>query len=130
MKKLKIYKQIVSYNKNSLQLLINLSLKNIHIEEYGKIENIQTNSIISISKGIQNIKIDVTTLKNKQIKENVNIKNDLDTIKRIAFENGKKLTYIDKKCEASLINKIKKTNKILMFILINCHIEFYIRIGI
>ena len=67
-----------------------------------KIENIQTNSIISISKEIQNIKINVTTLKNdallftnKQIKENENIKNELNAIKRITFENEKEFNNID-----------------------------------
>ena len=45
---------------------------------------------------------------NNQIKENENIKNDLNVIKRIAFEYEKKFKNIDKKSESSLTNDIKK----------------------
>ena len=60
----------------------------------------------------------------KQIKENENIKIDLNAIQKNAFEGEKKFNNIDK------LEVVKKTNKIEMFILINWHIEFYILIGI
>ena len=127
--------------KNSLRLLqqeINHSLKTNNealFKETAKIENIQTNSIISISKGIENIKINAASLKNIKIdnavlkenitqeinnykKENQNIKKELNEVNKLAFEYENRFNNIGNYLFKNLLSQQKKLseNKTLQMI--------------